>query len=202
MNKYKRFAAAFLTAVIIMVTQTMPALAAEMPFAGATASQQAEINSALDALPEQIVALLGKYQRQVASRDVLAALNGRPAGAGEEWTGFVRAAYLPSSHQLITREVYIAARPGTTKVEMFHEIGHIVDDEHIEMIHHLASDSPEFQQIFLEEAPLAVMRPYNKTNTQEYFAESFCLLYTNPAALAACPKTVTFIQTIIAGLCN
>ena len=194
MNKIKRLTAALLAAVIMTATQVTPAFAAEMPFAGATPEQQILINSSLDVLPAPIIAMLGKYQRQITTPQWLAA-NCEPAYPGNITTASVDV-WVNGAGKIVQREVYIS--PGPRMIPyLFHELGHIIVYEQEDAKGWDITNTPEFQQIFIEEAPLAALSAYDKTDPGEYFAESFAMFYLNPAALAACPKTVSYIASVV-----
>ena len=194
--KMKKKILVFAMVMVMLFAQAMPVSAAEVAFANATPEQQAAINSGLSLLPGPIVALLDRYSRQVTSVEFLSSYAG---GAGQLVAGAAICDYVLQTREILNREFWLAGGSGEMKHNVIHETGHVVDYEYMAIHKIKASEAPEFQQIFAEEAAKAAFPAYGyhyRKSAFEYFAESFASYYENPGVLAACPKTMAYIAAV------
>ena len=86
---------------------------------------------------------------------------------------------------------------------ILHEIGHAVSYEYslIKENGICASATEEFVNIYNEEVGNVVgVLQANVRNNDEYFAECFRQYFCSPQNLARCPKTISYIQKVLADI--
>lgn len=106
----------------------------------------------------------------------------------------------------VTNTVYVENRENAITNALLHEIGHVIDLESGENGMY-SSDSPAFQDIWREEAPLfqanaainekLTVRDYDISSTTEYFAEFFMRYCWDNSIQASFPLTYAFMEGCI-----